>query len=244
MNKRSIMTKSVAIAMGMVGLVHADNSSLQLDNWTGFNLGVDLSVVTNNAHLRSQQLGFTTPGEHCDTKSDLSTFSPGLQLGYTYQFANDFVGGVELGANFNANQKDILACNCSENPMVSDSFLFRNQRQSTIKGRAGRAIAWHKGKLLPYLTTGARFADTELSYQNEGDDYYLQNNTQAGWLIGAGVEWSYSKNWSLRAEYSYVDYGNTIKLRIPSVYGLIDPNGHARVNLNANTLLIAISYWL
>lgn len=90
---------------------------------------------------------------------------------------------------------------------------------------------------------GASFANAGLTYKNEGSDYYSQNTTQAGWLIGAGIEWSFRQNWSLRTEYSYVNYGNAIHLKIPSIYGLLDPNGNARVNLNANNLLVAINYW-
>ena len=79
---------------------------------------------------------------------------------------------------------------------------------------------------------------------NEGGDFYSKNTTRTGWLIGTGIEWSFRKNWSLRAEYAYVDYGNTLKLKIPSVYGLVDPNGNARVSLNTNSILVAINYWI
>ena len=63
-------------------------------------------------------------------------------------------------------------------------------------------------------------------------------------LIGAGIEWAFKKNWSLRAEYDYVNYGNTIQLNIPVVYDLVDPNGQAKLDLSSNNLVIAISYWI
>ena len=137
-----------------------------------------------------------------------------------YQFTNSFVSGIEANATFNTNQKHTLSCNSEFNPDVYDRFTFRNQLQTSIKGRVGRALNWNKNTFLPYLTAGASFANLGLTYKNEGGDYYSNTTTQAGWLIGAGIEWAFMQHWSLRAEYYYVDYGNAINLNIPSVYGL------------------------
>ncbi|TAK76434.1 MAG: porin family protein [Gammaproteobacteria bacterium] len=238
MNKLSIMIKSVMIAMGMVGIAYADN------RWTGFYVGMDAGVVFNSVQLTSQQLGFTNPDGTCNTNSDYSTSSPGIQLGYTYQFSNDLVSGIEANVSINTNQKNTLSCVCPFNPYVSDTFTFRNQMQSAIKGRVGRALNLGKSIFLPYVTAGASFANVGLTYTNEGGDYYSNTATQAGWLIGAGIEWAFSQHWSLRAEYYYVDYGNAINLNIPSVYGLSDPNGNAQVDLSSNNVAVAINYYI
>lgn len=247
MNKLLILTKGVVIATGMVGIAYAHNDSSDhssLNSWTGFYAGVNEGAVFNNVQLRSQQLGFTNPSEQCNTNSDFSTFFPGIQLGYMHQFPNDFVSGIEANVTFNTLQKNTLSCPCPNNLSVSDHFSVRNKMQSSIKARGGRALNWNKSIILPYLTAGASFANTGLTYKNEGGDFYSQKATQAGWLIGGGIEWSFRKNWSLRAEYAYADYGKTINLRIPSVYDLVDPNGNARVALNTNSILVAINYWI
>ena len=246
MNILSISFRCIIIAMGLVGMAHADNESAlpSLNSWAGFYAGVNGGFVFNKVQLNSQQAGFTNPSETCNTSSDFSTFFPGIQLGYMYQFHNSLVSGIEANVTFNTHQKDILACNCPDNPNVSDRFSFRNQMQGSIKGRLGRALNWNNSLLLPYLTAGASFTNAGLTYANEGSDYYSKNNSKAGSLIGAGIEWAFKHNWSLRAEYSYLNYGKTIKLKIPSIYGLADPNGKARADLNANAILVAISYWI
>jgi len=33
------------------------------------------------------------------------------------------------------------------------------------------------------------------------------NNNQAGWTVGTGVEWAIWNNWSVKAEYDYLDFG-------------------------------------
>lgn len=247
MNKLSIIAKGAMITMGLAGVANANNfihhSSL-INNWTGFNAGVNGGLVFNNTQLNSQQIGFTSLSEHCNTSSDFSTYFRGIQLGYTYQFPNSFVSGIDANITFNTNQKNTLGCKCLNNPTVSDLFSFRNQKQSSIKGRVGQALNWNKNLVLPYFTAGASFAKVGLTYKNEENDYYSKNTTQAGWLIGTGIEWAFQKNWSLCAEYNFLDYGNIIKLKIPRLYGLIDPNGNAQVALRANTVAIAINYWI
>src|SRR5579883_2371603 len=209
MNIRWIMLKSVMIAMGVIGIAHADNK------WTGLYAGVNTGLALNDVQLKSQQLGFTNPNQTCNNSSDFSTFSPGIQLGYLYQFPNDFVSGVEANLTFNADQIQSLGCNSNINPHVYDHFNFRNQMQTSIKGRVGRALNWHQNIFLPYLTAGASFANVGLIYKNEGHDYYSSHdNFQAGALIGGGIEWTFWQNWSLRAEYYYVDYGNAVNLNI------------------------------
>jgi outer membrane immunogenic protein len=247
MNKFTLMVKSVVLAMGMAGMAYANNDyshhSLST-SWTGFYAGLQGGFVFNNAQLRSQQLGFTNPSSSCNNSANFSSFFPGIQLGYMYQFPNNLVSGLEAGATFNTNQKNTSSCNSVFNPDVYDRFLFKNQMQSSIKGRLGRTLNWNKNILLPYFTVGASFANPGLTYKNEGGDYYYKTTTQPGWLIGAGLEWAFMQNWSLRAEYNYVGYGNAIKLNIPSVYSLIDPNGNARVNLYSNNIAVSINYWI
>lgn len=246
MNKRSIIIKGALIALSTIGIAYADNNvpHSSLNNWTGVYVGAEAGAVFNNVQLRSQQSGFANLENTCNTNADFSTFSPGIQLGFLHQFSNDFVSGIEANAIFNTNQKSTLHCDCAFNPDVSDRFSFRNKMQSSIKARGGRVLNWHKTTLLPYLTAGASVANTELTYKNEGDDYYSKNTNQAGWLIGAGIEWAFKQNWSLRTEYSYVNYGNTSELKIPSIYGLIDPDGNARAKLSSNGIVVSINYWI
>jgi outer membrane immunogenic protein len=42
------------------------------------------------------------------------------------------------------------------------------------------------------------------------------NNTSAGWTVGAGAEWGFAPNWSVKAEYLYMDLGTRTFATIPS----------------------------
>lgn len=239
MKKLLRTAKCVMLAMGMVGIAHAGSS-----NWTGFYAGANAGFGFNDAHLTSQHLGFTLPSETCDMSLDFSTFFPGLQVGYLHQFANTLVSGLEANATFNSHQQHTSSCNSEFNPNVYDGFTFRNQMQTSLKGRLGLALDWNKNTFLPYLIVGASFANLGLTYKNEGGDYYSTTSTQPGWLIGAGLEWAFMQHWSVRAEYYYTDYGNAIRLNIPTVYRLLDTNGKGQVNLRSNNFAVAVNYWI
>ncbi|MFN7097366.1 MAG: outer membrane protein [Gammaproteobacteria bacterium] len=238
MKKMLTIPKGLIIAMSMIGTAYADNH-----NWTGFYAGANAGFGLNDVQLTSQQLGFTNPSDTCNMDSDFSTFSPGVQLGYLYQFSNSIVAGIESNTTFNTNQNDTMNCHSLFNSNVYDGFTFKNQMQTSIKGRLGWAQHWNKN-FLPYVTAGASFAHVGLTYQNEGGDYYSTTTTSPGWLIGAGVEWAFMKHWSLRAEYYFADYGKVVNLEIPTIYGLNDPNGNANVNLSSNNFMVAINYWI
>ena len=135
-------------------------------------------------------------------------------------------------------------CRCSFNNRVYDEYTFKNRMQGSLRGRVGYAINEHNFILLPFLTTGVSVANLGLDYHNEAGDHYSKNSTQAGWLVGAGLEWAFAKDWSLRADYFYADYGNAVHLSLPTIYGLYDPNGKATAHLYANYISIALNYWM
>lgn len=238
MKKYLVTATSVIMTMSVVATAHADKQ------WTGFYMGADANIAFNDAQLKSQQLGFTSPSNTCNQHSTFSTFAPGAQFGYIQPFYKDYVSGIEANITMNTHQTETLTCASNINAAVYDRFTFRNQMQSSIKARLGHAVTWYDNSFLPYLTAGASFAKLGLNYRNEGGNYYSTNTTQIGWLIGAGIEWPFKQHWSLRAEYYFVDYGDAINLKIPSIYGLEDPNGNGHVNLSANNVAFSLNYWV
>ena len=230
----------ITLAGGVPVIVESNETTLSSE-WTGLYGGLNIGGIFNNADLEAHQLGFTDPDEACDKSANFSSFFPGLQLGYAYQFDTQIVLGVEGDFTYNVNHSDDVACVCDFNPRVSDQFSIKNKLQGSLRGRIGYALDNH---LLPFFTAGGSLADLGLSYHNEDGDHYSKNTTQGGWLVGAGLEWGPSPDWSLRAEYYYTSYGsNAMDMKIPTIYGLFDANGEAHVKLNANNVRVAVNYW-
>ena len=75
----------------------------------------------------------------------------------------------------------------------------RNSWLGTARGRLGYAF----DRFLPYVTAGAAFGDVKATVPGLG----TASDTKVGWTAGAGVEYAVSRNWSVKAEYLYVDLG-------------------------------------
>lgn len=206
--------------------------------WTGFYGGISLGGNFSSADIHSNHLGFVNPDGTCNTDSSIDSFFPGVQFGYLHQFKSNIVLGVEGDFTYNTQNRENITCPCPTFLQATDHFRVENLLQGSLRGRLGYAI----GKLLPFVSVGVSFADMGIKYTNEVSNSYNKSATQAGWLAGAGLEWGFSDNLSVRAEYYHKAY-NRLNIDIPSVYGLADPNGSAHLNVNDNTVRVALNYW-
>ena len=56
------------------------------------------------------------------------------------------------------------------------------------------------------------------------------DKNRVGWTVGTGIEWAFWQNWSVKAEYDYLDFGsrnvaiNGSALGVPLQLGLQDNN--------------------
>jgi outer membrane immunogenic protein len=146
-----------------------------------------------------------------------SAFTGGGQIGHNWQNGS-IVYGAELdlesfhirasrqaGANYPATVNfggfgHAFAIASS----VSTDWLF------TARGRVG----WAFGNVLAYATGG--LALTNLGATNSFVDNVVPpgtgsssgSATKVGWTVGGGVEWAWSRNWSVKAEYLYLNFGS------------------------------------
>ena len=74
--------------------------------------------------------------------------------------------------------------------------------QGSICGRLGVAF----DRALLYATGGAEFAGFDTTYTGIGT-FDQGSHTRTGWTVGGGIEYAVTGNWSIRAEYRYVDFG-------------------------------------
>jgi outer membrane immunogenic protein len=207
--------------------------------WSGFYGGISLGGNFSSTELHSSHLGFVNPVGTCNLNSSIDSFFPGVQFGYLHQFESNVVLGVETDFTYNTQDRANILCPCPTNLVAKDRFTAKNRLQGSLRGRLGYALDHN---LLPFVSVGVSFADMGIKYDNEGGDLYNKSATQVGWLAGAGLEWGFSDNLSVRAEYFYKAYNN-LNIPIPSVYGLTDPNGGAHLNINDNTFRVALNYW-
>ncbi|MBA1144270.1 outer membrane protein [Mesorhizobium neociceri] len=141
----------------------------------------------------------------------------GGQLGYNWQLPSNWVVGVEA---------DLQASGIkgSETAVIIDPPFFDSTSTSvskkvdwygTVRARAGYLV---NPQWLVYATGGLAYGKTRLGFHVDnltqgcfpdaticGDD--SASETRVGWTLGTGVETMLAPNWSVKAEYLYVDLG-------------------------------------
>jgi outer membrane immunogenic protein len=195
-------------------------------NWSGFYIGLNAGGASATSRINSSvacknndppvdtifSCPFTTPDEvpGSTTAAPLAAagtgklsdggFTGGGQVGYNLQ-TGSFVFGLEVDAeSFRLGASRSVA---TAGPIFITSFdtnwLF------TARTRIGLPVT---PSLLLYATTG--FALTDLSVGNSvaGIGAASSRGLVTGRTIGAGAEWALNRDWTLRGEYLYVDFGN------------------------------------
>jgi outer membrane immunogenic protein len=148
-------------------------------NWTGFYIGINGGGGFGRSQWDSTG-GFNTSGGLV-----------GGTVGYNYQFGQGVVGleGDIDWANINGTTNNLCPFGCK----TSDHWL------STVRGRLGYAA----DRFMPFVTGGAAFGDIRASTPG----FAGANQTNAGWTVGAGLEFAIAGNWTAKAEYLYVNLG-------------------------------------
>lgn len=159
-----------------------------------------------------------------------SSFIGGAQVGYNFQ-SGAWVFGLEADGAWQEliNRSFTRFGANGANPMggiANDTAYLRSEMNAlgTFRGRIGYAPSnW-----LIYATGGLAFGDVKNSVfeiLSPGNacltpaDCRRSTNegVRAGWAVGAGAEWLFAPNWSIGAEYLYVDLGRTTITATPTV---------------------------
>src|SRR6516162_3514504 len=150
---------------------------------------------------------------------NISGYMLGGQIGCDYQFASNWVAGVE-GAVSGGNIGGSIGVATPGLPGDSATFKETTDLLTSVTARVG--YAWNNW--LFYGKGGAAWAsdrysafDVLATYDFEGSE------TRLGWTAGAGVEWAFSDIWSVRLEYDYYGFGTRSVTVIDNVSGTVGP---------------------
>jgi outer membrane immunogenic protein len=153
----------------------------------------------------------------------------GGQFGCDYQFAPNWVAGVE-GAVSGATMKGDTTVALSDG--TAALVTARTDFIGSVTGRLGYAV----GRWLPYVRGGVAWAGDKYTITSNSFGGFEALDTRPGWTAGAGIEWAFARNWSARLEYDYYGLGTrTI---------LIDPTnlGHVDVKRSVQTVMLGVNF--
>lgn len=183
--------------------------ALPTHDWSGFYVGVNAGVGLLQGKASAPVNPANSAADIAGTSLDLAEagFSGGLQAGYNWQFAANWVAGFE---------GDIQYLRIKRTPANWDDptifFGAKTNWFSTLRGRLG----YSTGPALLYVTGGAAFVKVTNNFDLvDPDPFAATANSQAsaskiatGWTLGGGIEAALTQNWTAKTEYLYVDAGH------------------------------------
>ena len=171
-----------------------------------------------------------------------------------------FIGGGQVGVNYQVGQFviggewdfDWASNNNNSNGVITPAGLIavtsNNRWITTVAARFGVAVdhwlfygkaggGWVNNNqfTITNLNTGASFTcGTFTTLTNCGD------NT-GGWLVGAGVEYAFANNWTVKAEYDYLGLGNRTFF-IPATAPFLPNDTFTSGNRNVQMVKVGVNY--
>jgi outer membrane immunogenic protein len=179
-----------------------------LPAWAGGYIGIQGGVARHDATFHE----FHDTGRDTSLVDTKTGGTVGGVLGYNFQHGS-FVYGVEGDWNW-------LGVKASDDALpgfFGKTSSFDVSWLATVRGRAGLAV----DATLFYITGGVAFGKVKndfaiVLFDGTPDRSYTQDDTKVGWTAGAGVEHLLSANWTVRAEFRFVDLGTTKVACTPS----------------------------
>jgi outer membrane immunogenic protein len=180
--------------------------------WTGFYIGGNLGAAW-------AQRTVTDAFGNNFTRSSDGRFIGGGQLGYNWQFTN-FVLGVEGDIDWiarNNNNGTAAVLINGGGPFVVTST------DSNWVGTLAARFGWAVDHLLLYGKAGGGWIGNSGGFTvtnlTTGNTFASGGgNSRGGWLLGGGIEYAITNNWSLKGEYDYIGLGNR-NVVVPVVVG-------------------------
>ena len=207
-------------------------------SWTGFYIGANVGGAWANNNWND-----TLFRTNFNNGNNNGTFIGGGQVGANYQIGSFVIGGewdFDWAGNSNNNGTGGII------PGVGNIVVTNNNRWITtvaarfgfavdhwlFYGKAGGGWVGNNNLTVTNVTTGVSL--TCGNFTNCG------NNT-GGWLVGGGVEYAFTPNWTVKAEYDYLGLGNRTLL-IPATAPFLAGDTFNSNNRNIQMVKVGVNY--
>jgi outer membrane immunogenic protein len=158
--------------------------------------------------------------------------------------ASGVIGGGQLGCNYQMNALvigiegmfDGAGLNGSHNTLFGlVTISSKNDWLANVTARVG--YAWDRSLL--YVKGGGAWMDETQTFTGLGLSTTGGSTTRSGWLVGAGYEYAFNRNWSAKLEWNYMDFGS--KAISACLLGVCGPAGVSDKE-TANAVLLGANY--
>ncbi len=216
----------------------------QVYDWTGFYIGGHIggawtdetaTLSDTTSPILLNPLGTAISGNR-------DGFLGGAQIGYNYQIQHLVLG---VGGDFSwTNARETTSTASTLIPGGVTTSQGTTNWYATLTGRAG--YAWDNWLL--YGKGGAAWINERFSGNATAtipgvgtltETSSPITDTRAGWTLGAGLEWAFSRRWSAFAEYDYLGFPNKTETFAVSPGGFTASNS---VSTNVSMVKAGVNY--
>ena len=193
-------------------------------NWTGFYIGGNLgggwarTDFSGTGSAVFPTIPLTVASTFAGTPNSRGILGGG-QVGYNYQFPIHWVLGIEADIDGAGITGSVNTCATATTGGIAgcQTSSSRLNDFGTLRGRVGYSwnnvlvygtggLAWGQNAVTHTATcVGAGCPGVTLPFTSTAPS---TTSTFAGWAAGAGAEWAFLPNWTLRVEYLHLQFDN------------------------------------
>jgi outer membrane immunogenic protein len=192
--------------------------------WTGLYAGFGLGaralrtdLTTTSVTVDGTRVDLTNSATH--QPFDGTTFRANPYVGFDWQFAPQWVAGIE--GDFGFAERTITRAGFAFSPGLfvvdsqSDHLTVKPTWDAGLRGRLGFLV---NPATMLYASSGVAWQHYDVTSICAGPFCTVLNflpaiitssNTKTGWSLGGGIETAVWGNWLARGEYRYADFGAT-----------------------------------
>jgi outer membrane immunogenic protein len=161
-------------------------------NWTGFYIGGNLGGAWESSTI-------TDPFFGVSFSNSRSGFVGGGQVGYNWQLSPQWVIGIE--GTFDGT--DIR----SEDASLALGLVATSKVDwiATVAGRLG----WAANNWLFYAKGGGGWVHDTVTLTDVTGFSVSTSDSKGGWLVGAGIEYGITQNWTIKVEWDHIGLDST-----------------------------------
>ena len=200
-----------------------------LRQFGGFYLGANVGAGYATAHHNDDDGYFNGGYADAGHTNTASGWNGGVQGGYNWQ-RGCTVFGVEIDWSWSSAKAQYTAF--PNYPGFLGTIDSNLKSFGTARTRTGIIV----DDVMLYVTGGLAWANVSNTYTQAFpgiNEQFSFSSTRWGWTVGAGSEWKFAANWSLKSEVLYMQF----KEQQDTFFSLVSPAGNYRFNNNNNAVV-------
>jgi outer membrane immunogenic protein len=185
-------------------------------SWTGCYVGIEGGGAWGRSKHTQSQAPFAN--QDFTPRFDISGGLGGFEYGCNQQFGGNWVFGIEGDISWSGKKGSSLETGPAG--VLGGTATWSDETREKWLSTSRMRVGWTWDRAWLYVTGGFAAARLETNVTSPVLGTFSDKRTAYGWVAGAGLEYAFWNNWSLKAEYLYVNFDTTTFFTIAPVVAL------------------------